>query len=256
MNNTFFKTKEAKRRHLIGSMKGNETRKKRFRDKYKDNLNFCLLCKSPIPYEKRMNRFCSSSCAATYNNKRKQAKAKKCIICGKEYFNKSANSKYCGLTCFNIPRKVERIMTKCDYCHNEYEIKKTKYQKTDHHFCSKGCVNLFFKENPKLRGTWAGYNGKSTLSVYRKKAFEILEAKCRICGYTEYVSLLQVHHKDGNRKNNKIENLEILCPTHHGEIHLLTLNNHADLVQSAEHGFRNPKMAEQSRRSAPYADII
>ncbi|MEK6860574.1 MAG: HNH endonuclease signature motif containing protein [Nanoarchaeota archaeon] len=54
------------------------------------------------------------------------------------------------------------------------------------------------------------------MSRYRQKAFKYLSKACAICGYdTEEV--LEVHHKDGNRKNNNIDNLEILCPTHHKE---------------------------------------
>lgn len=40
---------------------------------YDNNPKLCLQCKTTIPYEKHMNIFCSSSCAATYNNKKKDA---------------------------------------------------------------------------------------------------------------------------------------------------------------------------------------
>lgn len=46
-----------------------------------------------------------------------------------------------------------------------------------------------------------------------------IEYKCANCGCTgewfgEIISL-QLHHKDGNHNNNKIENLEFLCPNCH-----------------------------------------
>jgi transcriptional regulator with PAS, ATPase and Fis domain len=55
---------------------------------------------------------------------------------------------------------------------------------------------------------------------YRKKAFAVYPHKCNICGYDAYMKLLEVHHKDGNKKNDEIENLEILCITHHREKHI------------------------------------
>jgi predicted restriction endonuclease len=41
--------------------------------------------------------------------------------------------------------------------------------------------------------------------------------KCAICGY-DTESCLEVHHVDGNRGNNEITNLLVVCPTHHVEI--------------------------------------
>lgn len=38
---------------------------------YNQNPKLCLQCQNPIPYEKRNNKFCGSSCGATYSNKRK-----------------------------------------------------------------------------------------------------------------------------------------------------------------------------------------
>jgi hypothetical protein len=44
--------------------------------------------------------------------------------------------------------------------------------------------------------------------------------KCEICGY-EYTDVkskkgpFEIHHKDGNKKNNKKENLQILCMNCH-----------------------------------------
>ena len=44
------------------------------------------------------------------------------------------------------------------------------------------------------------------------------EAKCENCGLTQWLGQeipLEVHHKDGNRHNNTIENFQLLCPNCH-----------------------------------------
>lgn len=43
---------------------------------------------------------------------------------------------------------------------------------------------------------------------------------CQKCGYSKF-DIFQVHHKDRNRDNNKLNNLEILCPNCHYEKHHL-----------------------------------
>ncbi len=49
---------------------------------------------------------------------------------------------------------------------------------------------------------------------------ELLPYKCHRCGITEWLSeplSLQLHHEDGNRKNNKLNNLQLLCPNCHSQ---------------------------------------
>lgn len=57
--------------------------------------------------------------------------------------------------------------------------------------------------------------------TYRNFALAYLPNACNICGYCKYIEVLDVHHKDGDRGNNILSNLEVLCPTCHREIHHL-----------------------------------
>lgn len=44
------------------------------------------------------------------------------------------------------------------------------------------------------------------------------EHKCENCGLTEWLGQpipLELHHKDGNRNHNEIENYQLLCPNCH-----------------------------------------
>jgi len=54
---------------------------------------------------------------------------------------------------------------------------------------------------------------------YTVQAFRHLANKCNRCGYDEEVRILNVHHRDYNRDNNQLDNLEILCPNCHAIEH-------------------------------------
>ncbi|MBU2591247.1 MAG: HNH endonuclease [Nitrospinae bacterium] len=51
-------------------------------------------------------------------------------------------------------------------------------------------------------------------SNYRKKAFEHYPPICACCGFG-IPEVLEVAHIDGNRENNDVSNLVILCPNCH-----------------------------------------
>ncbi len=51
----------------------------------------------------------------------------------------------------------------------------------------------------------------------RFKVLERDEFKCQRCGY----AFLEVHHIDGNRENNDLNNLITLCRKCHFEIHAI-----------------------------------
>jgi 5-methylcytosine-specific restriction endonuclease McrA len=42
---------------------------------------------------------------------------------------------------------------------------------------------------------------------------------CVRCGYNTAPHILGVHHKDRNRRNNELSNLEVLCPNCHSLEH-------------------------------------
>jgi len=73
----------------------------------------------------------------------------------------------------------------------------------------------------------AGVNNpswKGGSSIYRKLAFEEyrMEKKCETCGS---LKLIDVHHIDKDKYNNKKENLQILCRSCHTRHHATGRNN-------------------------------
>ena len=94
----------------------------------------------------------------------------------------------------------------CEVCNGKYiwkGRKKTKpFERT--RFCSRSCANTI---GPKYRKY--DYN-------YRTVCFKHHEKKCIICSED---LIVEVHHYDGNDKNDHPCNLVPLCSTHHKYIH-------------------------------------
>lgn len=81
-------------------------------------------------------------------------------------------------------------------------------------FCSRSCAT---SDNNKLKSGTSHPNWNGGFATYRKRAIEHHGPQCSICGYNTECCL-EVHHIDGNRGNNEIANLLVVCPTHHVEI--------------------------------------
>ena len=91
-------------------------------------------------------------------------------------------------------------------------------------YCSLNCKNDFeYKEriNKWLNGELDGIRGTIATSTWIKRWLrEKYGNKCSSCGWCEinpYTNLvpLEIEHKDGNFKNNRPDNLELLCPNCH-----------------------------------------
>jgi 5-methylcytosine-specific restriction endonuclease McrA len=64
---------------------------------------------------------------------------------------------------------------------------------------------------------------------YRKLAFEVYQPICAYCGFG-IKEILEVAHIDGNRSNNAVKNLVILCPNCH-KMHDIDLIPTATVIQ-------------------------
>lgn len=104
--------------------------------------------------------------------------------------------------------------------------------------CNPKTVNsLLEKLNIEYKGNQSGKginkpHGDSSLKAYLENSTDIQsnkvrikllkegykEHKCECCGLTTWLDKpipLELHHKDGNRYNNILENFELLCPNCH-----------------------------------------
>jgi 5-methylcytosine-specific restriction endonuclease McrA len=58
-----------------------------------------------------------------------------------------------------------------------------------------------------------------TLSINKKRELRKSHPCCSICGYNKYPEILEIHHNNFNPRDNIPENLLVICPTCHKEIH-------------------------------------
>jgi len=84
--------------------------------------------------------------------------------------------------------------------------------------CSRYCAN---KHRKGIK--YKSNSPKDKVKTQRLLKIRLLRRKgnkCERCGFGKY-QILQIHHKDKNRDNNNLDNLELLCPNCHCEEHYL-----------------------------------
>lgn len=159
---------------------------------YNKSPKLCKCCGTPLPYDKRKNTFCSNTCAGYYNNTeyvieegKPKKKYKLCKHCGTPILKTNKSSEFCSRQCW------------LEYNQEEY-IRKWKAGEVS-----------------------GGVDNDEVLSDrVRKYMLDKVGHKCELCGWGEinpYTNKipLEIHHKDGDYKNNAEDNLQVLCPNCH-----------------------------------------
>jgi len=85
--------------------------------------------------------------------------------------------------------------------------------------CSRSCANKH-REGIKYKLGRPSKDKVKTQGLLKIKLLRIRGNKCERCGFGKY-QILEIHHKDKNRNNNNLDNLEIICPNCHSEDHYL-----------------------------------
>ena len=157
------------------------------KEKYAKNPKHCKYCGKELTYEQRKNECCSHSCSAKISNLKRNHNSKEtnknCLYCGKELSNKQKYNKFCS-----------------HHCSVEY-----KYNKL---------IERWLNGENFVKG------GHQVPTYIKRYLMEMHNNKCEKCGWGEEHPIthnipLKVHHIDGDCTNNKLENLQLLCPNCH-----------------------------------------
>ena len=103
-------------------------------------------------------------------------------------------------------------------------------------YCA-GCYNFLFRID-KIRI----HNYTRKYNISWEKYLNITK-RCAVCGFNKIVDL---HHLDGNRKNNSDPNLIGLCPNHHKMFH--TYKYQKEILESLNHSKSKQRKTKKSKK--------
>ncbi len=134
----------------------------------------------------------------------------------KHFCSSSCSSKY---TQANRPRPRPNVT--CALCSVRFYLAKSKLlnSKSGLFFCCRTHKDQAQRIGG-IKAIHPSHYGDS-ISDYRLLAFRNFSNECAECGYDKHKEVLCVHHIDHDRTNNSLDNLIILCPTCHVELHYL-----------------------------------
>ena len=158
-----------------------------------------------------------------------------CFICKKPIYRRpfeiQRNKKmvFCSMVCYGISCRKEIPCVLCGKPILSGLNKKT---------CSRGCANrhragMQYKINRPRDRVKSQHSLKIKLLKKRGRG-------CEQCNYDKY-EILQIHHKDRNKNNNNINNLELLCPNCHFEKHYLKNSWLKNIIKDGGVGSGYPK---------------
>lgn len=147
-------------------------------NRYLLNPSRCTECDKSLDYEKRHNKFCSKSCAATFNNKQRESTLPFCLNgCGNRV--KRSVAVYCSNNCQQRHREQE--------IYNQWKL--GEHVECSHRTCRSVLIN---------------FEGRRC-SVCNKDEWNGSEIP------------IELDHIDGNYENNSYSNLRLICPNCHAQ---------------------------------------
>jgi len=180
--------------------------------RYEEDPKICEHCGNKIPYEKRFNRFCGSSCSATFNNTGKIRNkygtgGYKSSLSDAEKLERRSGKLVSVKT-----QKILRVANNCLLC-GETILGKGKFRKK---YCNLACS---LEHKRMVRFSMIAENPNDfTSKAVKKYLLHTRGHSCESCKNTEWMGVeipLEIEHIDGNSYNHNFDNVLLLCPNCH-----------------------------------------
>ncbi len=136
-----------------------------------------------------------------------------CCVCGKGVYRRPYDIErtkgriFCGSSCYGISCRKEVTCLACG---------KQILSRLNKRTCDRVCANR------NRKGIHYNVNRPEDkaekIKSLKLKLLELRGQACERCTYNK-IKVLQVHHRNRNHDDNRIENLELICPNCHYEEH-------------------------------------
>jgi 5-methylcytosine-specific restriction endonuclease McrA len=135
----------------------------------------------------------------------------------------------------------------CYRCNKQFERPPSKLRaRHGLYFCSRACKEeTQSTRNGNISPIQPNHYGSAGGKwQYREWALKEYGPTCQRCGYDEIEKMLDVDHIDGNRKNNNLNNLQVLCVWCHAlkTRGLVAPNGRASVLQSEGCEFKSRRV--------------
>lgn len=142
-----------------------------------------------------------------------------CKICNKQFYAKPRHikigwGKYCSNKC-KFKSQKNGTLVECNNCDKRLYRRPKDFLKSRSalFFCNRSCHASWRNKNIRIGENHPNWiTGSSTYRNLLLKNTKRLT--CSKCNFSD-LRVLIVHHRDSNRANNKLDNLELLCRNCH-----------------------------------------
>ena len=147
---------------------------------------------------------------------------KTCEQCEKTFQARSATRRFCGMDCANDWQRRRRVDCTCEQCGNTFSVAPSAHARGEGTYCSRQCYRdaaSISENNPNWKGgSFTRSDGYVAIRVDGDYTLEHRYVMEQHLG-RKLATREHVHHKNGIKDDNRLENLEVLSVEDHAREH-------------------------------------